>query len=257
MPETCLYHGEVVHRRLNPLRHELRYRVFNIFADVDRLGEVARKLRFFSYNGLNIFALHDRNHGPGDGTTISTHAWKLVHAAEGGSEVRRIFLFCYPSVLGYVFNPLSVYYGFDAENRLRLMIYEVNNTFGGRHSYVIPVGADFAQIAPKHFFVSPFNSVEGQYTMRFTVPDEKMALGVSLSVRGAPVLNAYVSGIRKPLSDAMLLRSFVSVPFLTLKVIGAIHLQALRLWWKGLKLNRRPAAPNHTVDVLPEVSPKP
>lgn len=257
MAETCLYHGEVVHRRLKPVRHELRYRVFNIFADVDRLGDVADGLRLFSYNGLNLFSLRDRNHGPGDGTPISAHAWKLVRAAEGGSEVSRIFIFCYPSVLGYVFNPLSVYYGFDAGDRLRVMVYEVNNTFGGRHSYVVPVGPQFSQIAPKHFFVSPFNAVEGQYMMRFTAPGERMALGVSLTVRGEAVLNAYVSGVRKPLTDRMLLVSFLSVPFLTLKVIGAIHLQALKLWWKGLKLNRRPVAPNHTVDVLPEVSPKP
>lgn len=257
MPESCLYHGEVVHRRLNPVRHELRYRVFNLFADVDRLEEMAGGLRFFSYNRFNLLSLSDRNHGPGDGTPVREHAWSLVRAAEHGDEVTRIFMFCYPRVLGYVFNPLTVYYGYGADDRLRVMIYEVNNTFGGRHSYVVPVGERLAQTAPKHFFVSPFNAVEGRYTFHFTAPEQKMALGVALSVDGAPVLNAYVSGTRRPLTDTMLLRSFLGVPFLTLKVIGAIHLQALRLWWKGLKLNRRPAAPNHTVDVLSEVSSKP
>ena len=257
MPESCLYHGEVVHRRLSPLRHELRYRVFNLFADVDRLDMLSQDLRLFSYNRLNLFSIQDRNHGPGDGTPIRDHAWKLVRAAEGGEHVSRIFMFCYPSILGYVFNPLTVYYGFDGGDRLRMMIYEVNNTFGGRHSYVVPVGESFAQSAPKHFFVSPFNAVEGRYFFRFTSPEDSMALGVALSVGGRPVLKAYVSGSRRTLGDAMLLRSFMSVPFLTLKVIGAIHLQALKLWWKGLKINRRPAVPNHTIDVLPEVSPKP
>lgn len=254
MPETCLYRGEVVHRRLIPVRHELRYRVFNLFADVDRLAETASGLSLFSYNRFNLFSVMDRNHGPGDGTPINVHAWKLVHGSEGGNGVTRIFMFCYPSVLGYVFNPLTVYYGFDANDRLRLMIYEVNNTFGGRHSYVVPVGEGFAQKAPKHFFVSPFNAVEGDYTFHFTAPEEKMALGVALTVSGKPVLNAYVSGARLGLSDLALLRSFLGVPFLTLKVIGAIHVQALRLWWKGLRLNRRPRGPNHTVDFLPEVT---
>jgi DUF1365 family protein len=257
MPETCLYRGEVVHRRLNPVRHELRYRVFNLFADIDRLEETAAGLRLFSYNRLNLFSVMDRNHGPGDGTPIREHIWKLVRGADGGEHVKRVFMFCYPSVLGYVFNPLTVYYGFDAEDRLRLMIYEVNNTFGGRHSYVVPVGAEFAQTAPKHFFVSPFNAVEGNYTFHFTSPGEKMALGVALSIAEKPVLNAYVSGHRASLSDGALLRSFLGVPFLTFKVIGAIHLQALRLWWKGLSLKRRPKAPNHTVDFLPEVKPQP
>lgn len=257
MAESCLYHGEVVHRRLNPLRHELRYRVFNLLADVDRLEELARGLRLFSYNRFNLFSIKDRNHGPGDGTPVREHAWSLVRAAESGEAVRRIFMFCYPSVLGYVFNPLTVYYGMDEEGRLRLMIYEVNNTFGGRHSYVLPVDGRMAQSAPKHFFVSPFNAVEGHYTFNFTAPEERMALGVALSVEGAPVLKAYVSGVRKALTDANLLRSFLGIPLLTLKVTGAIHLHALKLWWKGLKLNRRPAGPNHTVDYLPEARSQP
>ncbi|WP_421693076.1 DUF1365 domain-containing protein [Aestuariivirga sp.] len=257
MPRTCLYHGEVVHRRISPVRHELRYKVFNLFADVDRLEETASALRLFSYNKPNLFSVMDRNHGPGDGTPISTHAWSLVRAAEGGKEVSRIFMFCYPSVLGYVFNPLTVYYAFDEDDRLRLMIYEVNNTFGGRHSYVVPVGDSLSQTAPKHFFVSPFNAVEGHYTFHFTAPADKMALGIALSANGNPVLNAYVSGTRAPLADGALLRSFLGVPFLTFKVIGAIHLQALRLWWKGLRLIRRPAGPNHTIDILPKVSSEP
>ena len=257
MTESCLYHGEVVHRRLNPLRHELRYRVFNLLADVDQLDALSRSHRLFGYNRLNLFSIMDRNHGPGDGTPVREHAWSLVRAAEGGEAVSRVFMFCYPSVLGYVFNPLTVYYGLDAEDRLRLMIYEVNNTFGGRHSYVLPVGDSNAQTAPKHFFVSPFNAVEGHYTFNFTAPGEKMALGVALSVEGKPVLKAYVSGTRKPLSDANLLRSFLGIPLLTLKVTAAIHLHALKLWRKGLKLRRRPPGPNHTVDFLPEARSQP
>jgi hypothetical protein len=257
MAESCLYHGEVVHRRLKPVHHELRYRVFNLFADVDRLEELSQSLRLFGYNRFSLFSIMDRNHGPGDGTPVREHAWRLVREAEGGEAVRRIFMFCYPSVLGYVFNPLTVYYGIDAEGRLRLMIYEVNNTFGGRHSYVLPVGDTLAQSAPKHFFVSPFNAVEGHYTFNFTSPGEKMALGVALSVDGAPILKAYVSGTRKPLTDANLLRSFLSVPLLTLKVTAAIHLHAVRLWWKGLPFIRRPVAPNHTVDFPPEARSQP
>ncbi|WP_373505069.1 DUF1365 domain-containing protein [Aestuariivirga sp.] len=257
MAETCLYEGEVVHRRLNPVRHVLRYRVFNLFADVDQLASTSKRLRLFSYNRINLFSIMDNNHGPGDGTPIRDHAWRLVREAGAGGDVKRIFMFCYPSVFGYVFNPLTVYYGFDAEDRPRLMIYEVNNTFGGRHSYVVPVGETLSQSAPKHFFVSPFNAVEGRYDFHFSAPGEKMALGVALTVNQRPILNAYVSGVRRPLDDRNLLRSFLGLPFLTFKVIGAIHLQALRLWWKGLRLKPRPEAPNHTVDILPEVSTKP
>lgn len=257
MPETCLYRGEVVHRRLNPLRHELRYKVFNLFMDVDEIERSANRLWLFSYNRFNVFSLSDRNHGPGDGTPISQHAWSLVRTAVGGARVKRIFMFCYPRVFGYVFNPLTVYYAYDADGLLCVMIYEVNNTFGGRHSYVIPVGDSLAQSAPKQFYVSPFNAVEGQYRFHFTRPAGRMALGVALSTEGKPILNAYVSGTRRALTDLNLLRAFLGVPFLTLKVIGAIHLQALQLWWKGLYLKPRPKGPSHKVDFLPNAGSEP
>lgn len=251
MPENGLYAGEVVHKRFTPVRHTLRYRVFNVLLDVDRLAETASALKLFSYNRPGLFAIRDRDHGPGDGTPIRDHAWKLMRGADGGAAVTRIFMFCYPRVLGYVFNPLTVYYGFDADSRLRVMIYEVNNTFGGRHSYVVPVAEGVAQQADKRFFVSPFNKVEGRYSFHFSVPGDRLALGVALSAGGKPVLKAYVSGARRSLDDTQLLKAFAAMPFLTLKVIGGIHLEALRLWWKGLKLNRRPRGPNHTIDFVP------
>ena len=240
---SCLYDGEVVHRRVSPVRHELRYRVFNLFADVDELPSLGQRLQLFSYNRFNLFSISDGNHGAGDGTSLRDHAWKLVKASPAGGDVRRVFMFCYPRVLGYVFNPLTVYYGFDAEDRVKVMIYEVNNTFGGRHSYVIPVEGEAGQSCPKQFYVSPFNAVEGDYRFRFNTPGDHLALGISLSVEDRPVLNAYVSGKRKALNDWNLLRSFVGIPLLTLKVIAAIHWQAARLWLKGLRIKARPPAP--------------
>lgn len=253
MASSCLYMGEVVHKRLSPLRHELRYRVFNLFADVDELPVLHRRLRLFSYNRFNVFSLFDTNHGPGDGTAIGEHAWKLMRCAEGGDAIARIFMFCYPRVLGYVFNPLTVYYGFDADGQLRMMIYEVNNTFGGRHSYVLPVHEGELQTCVKGFYVSPFNAVEGRYSFHFNSPGRTMALGVNLSVGGQPVLKAYVSGERLPLSDGALLRSFVGFPLLTLKVIAAIHWQAAKLFCKGLRIRARPDLPLEAPTPKPEI----
>ena len=170
---TCLYEGEVVHRRLAPVTHELRYRVYNFFADVDELPDLARRLKLFSYNRFNLFSIDDRKHGPGDGTPIHEFVWSLVRAAGKAEEVKRIFMFCYPRVLGYVFNPLTVYYGVDASDRLCLMIYEVNNTFGERHSYVIPVDESGTQSCDKKFYVSPFNPVEGHYEFRLQPPGDR------------------------------------------------------------------------------------
>ena len=239
-PGSCLYHGDVVHRRRVPVRHKLRYRVYNLYADIDELEHLGRRLRLFSYNRFNLFSIDDRDHGPGTGTSIRDHVWRLVKAAENGTEVARVFMLCYPRVLGFVFNPITVYYGFDGGGGLRLTIYEVNNTFGERHSYVIPAGGNLHQSCSKALYVSPFNSVEGHYDFNVAVPSEKLTLGITLTTPDGPRMTAWFSGSRMALTDRKLLRSFLGLPLLPLKIIGGIHWEAFKLWLKGLRLEKRP-----------------
>jgi DUF1365 family protein len=237
---SCLYGGEVVHRRLSPVAHELRYRVFNLFADIDELPQLANRLKLFSYNRFNLFSIDDRKHGSGDGTSIHECVWSLVRTADSDRRVTRVFMFCYPRVLGYVFNPLTVYYGFDSTDHLCLMIYEVNNTFGERHSYVIPVDESGYQSCDKKLYVSPFNKVEGHYDFKIQTPDDELKLGITLTTEHGPCLKAWFSGSRLPLTDANLLKSFLSLPLLPLKIIGGIHWEALKLLSKGMRFAERP-----------------
>jgi uncharacterized protein len=237
---SCLYHGEVVHRRLAPVRHELRYRVYNLFADIDELPALGKSLRLFSYNRFNLFSIDDRKFGPGDGTPIREHVWSLVGKSAAGKGVTKIFMFCYPSVLGHVFNPLTVFYGFNSAGCLQLMIYEVNNTFGERHTYVIPVGATAEQSCNKKFYVSPFNRVEGHYDFNVQAPGEKLKLAIGLTNSEGPCLNAWFTGAKTPLTDRSLLKSFLSLPLLPLKVVAGIHWEAAKLMLKGMRLQQRP-----------------
>ncbi len=234
---SCLYVGEVVHRRLAPLRHELRYKVYNLFVDVDALPNL--KLKFLSYNRLNLFGVKDRDFG--DGTNIKEYIWALVKRAPDGEKIKRIFMFCYPNVLGRVFNPLTTYYCFDEQEKLTLMVYEVSNTFGERHSYVVPVDDTHQQSTQKQFYVSPFNKVEGHYDFTIARPGDELKLGIRLTDSNGPSFNAWFSGHRQELTDSALLRSFFSLPLLPLKVIGGIHWEALKLWFKGMRLQTRPA----------------
>ena len=237
---SCLYVGEVVHRRLSPIRHALRYKVYNLFIDVDEIDRLAKQLKLLSYNRFNFFALNDRNFGLSDGTSIKDYAWSLAKRSAGGERISRIFMFCYPSVLGRVFNPLTTYYCFDAQDQLRLMIYEVSNTFGERHSYVVPVDDTNQQSCEKRFYVSPFNKVEGHYDFTIGSPAAELKLGIRLTDSNGPCLNAWFSGTKQELTDQALLRSFLSLPLLPLKIIGGIHWEALKLWVKGMRLQKRP-----------------
>jgi hypothetical protein len=161
---------------------------------------------------------------------------------------------CMPRVLGFVFNPLSVYYARREDGRLSAVIYEVNNTFGQRHAYVIAAApaadGSVRQTSAKTFHVSPFMDMDMTYHFRLTGPDETLVTAITgRAPGGAPVIGAVFRGERRTLGDAELARAFFAYPLLTLKVVAAIHWEALKLLAKGLRLKPRPADPDRPVTV--------
>jgi DUF1365 family protein len=241
VPHSCLYRGEVVHRRLRPVRHELRYAVACLFVDIDELDTLSRRLRFFGRNGFNLMAVNDRNHGAGDGTSLASHAWMLARRHGAGAEISRIFMLCYPSMLGYVFNPLTIYFCLDAAGAVRMTLHEVNNTWGGRHTYVSPVFGDDGPASSqvqKAMAVSPFNRTEGAYRLTVSQPGDDLTVGVALSTQEGPLLAASFRGVRQDLTDTRILKTLFTLPLMTLKVFAGIHWEALKLWGKGMRLPR-------------------
>jgi uncharacterized protein len=239
MPVTCLYRGTVTHRRLRPVQHAMSYDVAALLVDVDKIAETAQQHKFLSYNSFNMFGIDDRDHGAGDSTAIRDFAWGLVKSTLGTQDVCKIFMLCYPRLLGFVFNPMTTYFCVDTDGNTRLMIYEVHNTFGGRHSYVTEaIAADAPNFyqAEKVFYVSPFNKIEGQYGLKASQPLDRVSVGVALTTQDGPTLNAYFAGQRVELNDRNLLGVFFAYPLMTLKVVVAIHFEALKLWFKGLKV---------------------
>jgi uncharacterized protein len=233
----AVYVGKVVHRRLRPVAHHLEYTVASVLVDVDQLHAMPSLLR---YNRFGLFALYDADQGLKDQPKpLREFAWDQMHKHGAPAEVTRILMLSYPRIMGYTFNPLSVFFGLDTDSNIRMVIYEVHNTFGGRHIYpagpFAPGDETFAS-AEKAFRVSPFNKIEGHYGLRVSVPAENLAVGVSLTTLEGPLLNAYFTGKRKPLTNATLLRVFFGLPLMTFKVMAGIHWEALKLWAKGLKL---------------------
>jgi DUF1365 family protein len=241
-----IYHGTVFHRRLRPKRHELRYAVFSLLLDLDELPELDAKLRGFGHNRWQICSFLDRDHG--DGRVGGLRHWVEQRLREAGiaESGLRIAVLCYPRILGYVFNPLSVYFCRRADGTLVAMLYEVNNTFGDRHTYVLPVAPETAeaslirQDAEKRMHVSPFNRVVGRYDFSIRPPAADVSVGIVYRDDEGPLLVATFAGDRTPLDSRHLAAALLRHPLMTLKVVAGIHWEALRLLLKGVRFQRHP-----------------
>jgi uncharacterized protein len=197
----------------------------------------------FSHNRANLFSLRDLDHGDGTQTPLKTQIVRRLATSGIDLNGGRVLLLCMPRVFGYNFNPLSVYFCYDPADGLVALVYQVHNTFGDRHSYVVPVdtsGSMLRQSCGKDFYVSPFIDMEIGYRFRVLAPEERVAVAIRASNGATPVLNAALTGRRRALTDRALWRLAWSIPFLTMKVVAAIHWEALRLWLKGLRFHSRP-----------------
>jgi uncharacterized protein len=245
---AVLYVGEVMHARLKPIGHRFSYRVMSLLIDLDRLEAANRQSALFGVNRAALYSFHEADHGARDGSSLRLYAQR--RAAEHGVDLTggRVLLLCYPRLLGFTFNPLSVYFCHRAGGELALVIYEVRNTFGDIHAYVLPVKpgelseAGLRQEQDKLFQVSPFIEMVARYHFRVSPPQERITLRILETDREGPLLAATFVGRRRGLTDAALLRVFFALPLVTFKIVAAIHWEALRLWLKGARLVQRPNA---------------
>ncbi|PPD44077.1 MAG: hypothetical protein CTY15_08440 [Methylocystis sp.] len=251
---SALYVGSVSHRRRRPSTHRLRYRVFYLLLDIDDLPRLARKLRFFSINRFNLFSFRAKNHLSGAGDDLRGEIERLLAQAGMEPDGGAIRLLTMPRILGYGFNPLSMFFCYRRDGALRAIVYEVNNTFGQRHSYLFPVSDGEKGImrhaCSKEFYVSPFMDMDMSYAFSIRPPGETFTLSISVLDAKGPILDAAQSLRRRPLTDAGLMHVFVSHPLLGLKVMAGIHFEALLIWLKGVGLRERPPPPHLPVTIV-------
>lgn len=253
MTPPGLYAGWVSHQRLRPLRHRLRYRSYALLLDLDTLDDTLRPLRWLSLNRFNLLSFHEADHGDGRATGLVDWVRQRLREADLPAD-GPVRLLAMPRVLGHGFNPLSVFFCHDARQRLRAVLYEVHNTFGERHGYLVEVPADAADPAAglalqhrvaKDFHVSPFMDMAMTYHFRLQPPaaapaDDSYRLTIAVHDARGPVLVAHQQASRRPLADGPLLRVFLSHPLLTLKVVAGIHWEALKLWRRGIAVRHKP-----------------
>jgi uncharacterized protein len=236
---SSLYVGEVVHHRLRPREHHLRFRVFWLLLDLDEIDGLSARLTFFSRNRFNLTSFFDRDHGDGSDISLRQQVEAILQGAGCQADRIAIKLLCMPRIVGYGFDPLSVYFCYRQDGSLEAIIYEVHNTFGERHSYVIPGHGATSQVVEqscsKEFYVSPFLGMDMSYAFRVLLPRARVHIAIHGKEGEQQVIAASLSGARTELSDNALLKVFVRHPLLTLKVITAIHWHALRMLLKGFR----------------------
>jgi hypothetical protein len=246
-----LYPGVVTHARLKPRRHSLRYRIFMLLLDLDELGALDRGLKLFSLRRFNLIGFDPRKHGDGSETPLKAQVEaRLAEAGIAcGGPVR---LLAMPRILGAGFNPLTVYFCHRADGALSAILYEVNNTFGERHSYLIPAedAPIVTQACEKGFYVSPFMDMALSYAFRVRPPVEQVQVLVDVDDAEGRVLATGFAGERLDLTDRSLARAWLTHPWMTLGVLAAIHWEALFIWLKGEKIRTRPAKPEWPVTVV-------
>jgi DUF1365 family protein len=241
-PAATLYAGRVAHIRHMPFRHRFDYRIWMLCADLDRLDEIAAGSRIFAHNQAGLISIRDRDHGFRDGRTLRGYveaALTRENLQEFGVKIQFVTM---PRLLGYAFNPISFYFCHDGAGRLGAVLHQVKNTFGDQIGYLMPVhgGGMIRQTAPKRMHVSPFFDMQGGYRFALTAPGEKLTVSIQYGTAGQKRMTATMSLHARPFTDASVLRLLAQMPFVPMKVMGAIHWQALKLFLRGAKFQSAP-----------------
>ncbi|NWG54585.1 MAG: DUF1365 domain-containing protein [Hydrogenophilaceae bacterium] len=244
-PSPCLYECRTVHVRMRPFVRRFSYCVRLLLLDVDALDE-PRGLRLLRRNRPGLFSFFDKDHGDRSGAPL--RGWVEAKLAAVGAmlEGGPIRVLAFPRVLGRAFSPLTIFFGYGPDGRLRGVVYEVNNTFGETHAYAAAIAPDAApcrHAAPKRFHVSPFFDVAGGYRFTLAPPGERFSLVVENRVDQETEHVATLTGRRRALTDGALCAAFLRAPWAGIGVIAAIHWQAFWIWLRGARYRPKPAPP--------------
>lgn len=247
-----LMHADVMHKRTLPRVHAFNYRVYYLSLPIEHMQNVAKGI--FSINRFNLLAYYNRDHGARDDTDAAAWARNILAKFGHADDVTHLVLVGLPRVLGYVFNPVSFWLGFNAQGDLRAAIAEVNNTFKETHSYVLTktdgsaITGDDWLATSKDFHVSPFLPVEGTYRFRINARENKLGVWIDhYNGNGELMLLTSLVGRMQPMTRLALWKAFLAIPLVTLKVIGLIHYEAIRLTIKKIKYINKPPQREHRI----------
>ena len=237
---SCIYNGEVTHTRFKPVRHFLKYKTFSLLIDLDEINYLDKSIGIFSHNKFNIFSFYDKDHGDRDGGNLKDWVISNLKKFRIKENITNIKVLCYPRILGYVFNPLSIFYCYE-KDKLVAIFYEVKNTFNEQHTYIFKIknNEEIIQKCRKKFYVSPFMDMETFYNFKLLNPNDKLSVFIKQTDADGTILTATQTGDKKEFSYKQLAINFLKYPLMTIKIISSIHYEALLLWKKGAIYRKR------------------
>lgn len=244
---VTLYTCDVMHRRHFPQSYRFDYRVFSLLLDIDDY-QADKSSSILSFNRFNLFSVFTKDHGARDGSQWRSWADEVLDKQQLSNAKLQIKLLCFPRILGYAFNPISLWYCYGEDQKLYAVICEVSNTFGEHHHYVLhnenkPYSHDVKANKKKNFHVSPFINMNADYQFTIDSPDEDLKIIINEYQDNELMLTATQRGKERKIDTPHLLGLFFRIPFMTLKIMWLIHWQALKIWIRGGTYHKKPEAP--------------
>jgi DUF1365 family protein len=243
-----VYVGRVVHRRTAP-RHRFQYRLALLSFDLEDTAGLDRSVPWLGVERRSPVSWRRRDHLGDPAVPLADSVRNLVAERTGRRPNGRIRLLTSPRVLGYGFNPISMYFCDDAGGGLEAIVAEVTSTpWSERHCYVLPVAASHRNhsvhrfVTPKRLHVSPFLGMRQDYRWRIGLDGDRLSVAISAEAGGERPFAAAMTLVREPLRRASLSRFLFEPPLGAAGTMAAIHLQALRLWWKGARYHPHPGS---------------
>lgn len=244
---SAIYVGKVAHQRAANFDHRLDYRIWMVLLDLDELDALQNGLRLLRRRAFGLISFLSSDHGDRSSRPLREQVETHLRARDIDLDGGPIRLLSMPRILGYGFNPISVFFCHRRDGSLAALLYEVTNTFHERHSYLVAVPAGAAspvrQTSEKRLFVSPFMDMGLTYDFTVRPPGEDVSVIVGVRRGETPILTASFIGKRRPLTDGELWRAFLTHPLLTWKVTWGIHWEAFKMLFKGARYRIRGTPP--------------
>ena len=245
MIRSCLYECTVMHRRLLPKKHEFVYRIFLFFLDLDELGELENSVPVFNFDTSNLYSLRSKDYFQFQSGSIRENLLIFLKSEGFGKEPASVRLLTLPRLLGYTFNPISIFFCYDSSGEPLVSVVQVGNTFGELKPYLVPLEAGrFHVRVPKNFYVSPFSDLDLAFDFRLDPPGDRLRVLIDDYSGESKTLVSSLTGKHLDLTLGNLLFLSAKYPLVTLKIISLIHWEAFRLWLKGIPHRLKEANPH-------------